>query len=293
LICADGLRLIFRWRTAGNAANQVLENVHEDPCGVQDLAVLVKTLSAACKLASDHPNALAASQAIREGLAMHEIALTFALLSSEAEISFAAADAFFQRAADLEQLVDSFAGNASSSAHLELRDAQSTWRADVQQLFPTGRGQSNPWGLKSYRRPWELIDRSSVLSVADYYIDPSLLHRVLSARPATTRAHAYAVKSLYERWDMLIGPIKSGAILPHLPEFTEWLHLGSTLLCLGQSCFSIHEQRDKQYHPNLDTVNLIQERKLCIPSAYELLGRNALTDRLHLALSQPSPPGSE
>ncbi|KAL7411144.1 hypothetical protein BDY24DRAFT_139269 [Mrakia frigida] len=223
------------WRSVGNAAHQVLNLGIDDASSREDMEILSDTFSLACGFAATYLQAHASSTTIREGLAMHEVALTLTILSPEEEVVAVAVAAFKRRHSELTHVVVSILGStiSDSSPGLELLDAQKGWKEDMEALFPTGQ--------------------------VDSRLTFAAMNKVLSSRPAASRAHAFAFKLLFEKWERTLISIRAGATSTDSREFVEWSHLGSVLCILGQSCLTLVELRDGPSRPDLLTVELLEE----------------------------------
>lgn len=112
---------------------------------------------------------------IREAFGMHEVALTFALLSPDDDLLAAAPAAFLQRDTDLTRLLASFGGEPRSPAEFEVVDAQCIWHKDTVALFPSGRGES--------RNPSRMCSPPLELTVRDLLLISRLCDRSSDAGP--------------------------------------------------------------------------------------------------------------
>lgn len=160
---------------------------------------------------------------------MHEVTLTLAILSPEEEVVAVAVEAFTRRNFDLTHLVASILGStiSDSSPGLELLDAQKSWKEDTEALFPSGSGESSGVEVKREdgQRGHELtapISFSVWLLSDDARLTFSTMKKVLFSRPAASRAHAFAFKLLFERWERTLISIRAGATSTDSKEFVEW-----------------------------------------------------------------------
>lgn len=163
----------------------------------------------------------ASSTTIREGLAMHEAALTFALLSPEEEVVDAAVVAFKRRDSDLTSLIASIRGTRMSelSAGLELQDAQRSWKKETAILFPS---QRSSFLSSNVRREAVRTAHLSLLPPDASRPSLAMASKVLSSRPAASRAHAFAFRLLYEKWEKALIPVRTGAVPLDSREFVGW-----------------------------------------------------------------------
>jgi hypothetical protein len=151
---------------------------------------------------------------------MQEAALTFALLSPVEEVVDAAVAAFKRRDSDLTSLITSIRGTrmSESSAGLELQNAQDSWRKETAILFSSQRSSKRCEARGGDAKTADL----SLLPLDASRPSLATTSEVLSSRPAASRAHAFAFRLLYEKWEKAVIPVRTGAVPLDSREFVEW-----------------------------------------------------------------------